>query len=1451
MKTFVRIVAIMLIASVISTVSMVGTNSVAYVTGGGIYDVTKGTVLPNESSLDLDFAADEEVGIIVRLGDGMADVYASEDREEEFASFLTGNSAALKMRRLASVRENVKRMSKKAAPSLQIVSDYSAVFNGFSAKVNYGEIENILSVEGVVEIELDEAYCSIDDLESIIPTEDTAGDETNENACASDDSSATPSGTDALRINDNNIIDTSSLAQKGEGQVIAILDTGINYNHEAFNARAVNTETAKIKGADYYTSKLVSSLTIAKDDGFDAAGLFKNNKIVFSYDYADRDGDATLAVNSDHGLHVAGIAAGNNNKIGSSKFVGVAPSAQLMIFKIFEDKSEYTTVSIYSSAIEDAVKLGADVINLSIASSSQGFAKSSILDKTMAAATAAGVNVIAAAGNSGRASKNWYSSKMGISDLPDTATVGSPASAEDMMAVANFSADKKNSSSTSWGPNSELMLKPEIASLGSSVKSAIAGSTSAYGAKSGTSMASPSVAGHAAIMRQVVKERWPDLSGAELVKRINELLMCTATVCGSGAPYSPRVQGAGFANIRQAIRTTAYLSVDGCKKPKIELGDDPEKNGVYKFKFNVNNFGTDTVTYSLSAKASTELTYNGEMYYVDETLDKTVAIVSQSIKAVFESEGETITSVSVPGGESRTINVTLSLPSSEDEEINRLAAFRNGMFVEGFVYLTGSASVANLNIPFLGFYGDWNEASAFDYTIYDDCDGKLHDGALYAEFADKDNNVQLRALGKFAYPYDTVAYTDSQNKILSGDKKKLAINYSYQNNQTYNLSSLKYFKTALLRSVNTAYMQIEDADTGEVYWTAGKNDGVRKVARSYAKNAKNGLWTLSAPFTPGEFDCGGCTLPSGTVLSVKAKATSVYDNDFFGNEPDMKVTVDYEKPMLSSAKINGNNITLDVVDNHYVQAVKLYCLSNGNLVSANGNDFYTPVFGDGAGENASVDIPVSSFENTVRSSDDQKLYVCVIDYAFNESVFAIEDALTFTEKTFNYATSGGKYEAAADRYANYTKVAYDGATYANSGDGKLVLLSYGGSKESLTVKEGTTRIHEGAFASPSLKTVTLPSSLKRIGYNAFAKCPMLQKIEYDGDRAPTLEVPFSAFAVGDHPYPSLTSITIDKRNVADGFDFVAWQGVAFGERTWTSEFYSDGKLVSAQNGDMSQEAVPPEIEKEGYEFLGWFDDEGVKKETFFFGSGKAIAKWKAIYYDISFEVGEGSPVASAKFKFGDKIPSSVRKGYTLKWYDSEHGGSEVTFVPSRSCTLYARWTPIVSKVKINGEQEQKEFAYGDRVALSDVTPVKQAYVLLGLYKDYKFTEVAEDFDMPDADVVLYAKWIKEYVTVTYDAMNGENPDVIRYRYDEQRNLPVPKRRGYTFVGWFVDADCTISYDGSGEEDVTVYAAWEKNGLFDCATVNFGGLTFVGIFAVTMCGIAVVLQRRRGKVSANR
>ena len=55
MKAFVRIVAIMLIASVISTVSMVGTNSVAYVTGGGIYDVTEGTVLPNECLVKFDF----------------------------------------------------------------------------------------------------------------------------------------------------------------------------------------------------------------------------------------------------------------------------------------------------------------------------------------------------------------------------------------------------------------------------------------------------------------------------------------------------------------------------------------------------------------------------------------------------------------------------------------------------------------------------------------------------------------------------------------------------------------------------------------------------------------------------------------------------------------------------------------------------------------------------------------------------------------------------------------------------------------------------------------------------------------------------------------------------------------------------------------------------------------------------------------------------------------------------------------------------------------------------------------------------------------------------------------------------------------------------------------------------------------------------------------------------
>lgn len=1435
MKTWLRIISSFVIVAVISVTSVfVTTNNYTYY---GITDVTQNVNLPNESVEEVEYDRDENVNITVRIGDGTVALYDSKDRETSFSEFMSSGEAVKWLREMDIKREKVKRMAKTVSPSIVPDSDYTAVFNGFSASIKYGEIENLLDVDGIEEIELDELYAEASGVDDNVDDSES-------------EQSESPSSTVTLRIDNNNIINTSDLDYKGEGQIIAILDTGINLNHEAFAEKTVSEEKAKVKDASYLTDAIVSSLTIKSDKNFRKEELYKSRKIVFAYDYADHDSDVTYSGDSDHGLHVAGIAAGNNGKISSGKFVGVAPQAQLMIFKVFRNNSSGTFSSDYCKAIEDAVKLGADIINLSIGSSSQGFPVSDIITKAVEAASIAGVNVVAAAGNNGRSTKNWKSHNAGKADLPDTAVLSNPGSVYDMMCVANFTKDKKYSGSSSWGPNDDLTLKPEIASIGTSVKSAVAGSSSNYGAKSGTSMATPSIAGHIAIIRQALKEKQPGLSGKELVKRINEIIMSTATVCGSGAPYSPRVQGAGMANIRQALNTTAYLSVEGSNKPKLELGDDPQKLGTYTCYFDVNNFGSQTLTYNLSAKATTEMIANGDMFYNDGKASSGVAHAEQIIAAVFEADGETITSVQVEAGKSVRIKATLSLPKEGDEGINKLAAFENGMFVEGYIYLSGGTSAVNLNIPFLGYYGDWVQASAFDNSVYDKEGGMLYDGALYAEFSDDSDKTEIRVLGKFAYPYNAEKYSQAQNKLLGGDKNKLAISYSYNNDDSKSHNTIKYYKTAFLRSIREAYMTIEDADTGEVYLKKDVTGTVGQMAKSCEKDAKNGVFELKAQFSPAEFNCGGNPVPSGTVLQVKANAVSGYKGKMFGNEPCMNVTVDYEKPILKSVKTENDNLVVEVTDNHYVQAVKLYCLKDGNLVSVSGNNYYTPVFGSGVGKTDSVKFPLSELENSVKTSDDKKLYVKVVDYAFNECVFEVDNPLSSQEKTYDVKITTGKYSSSSARYDGYTKTSDDGATYAKIGDGKYVLLSLKSSKKEFKVKDGTTRICEDAFDAPALTKITLPSSLKRIGYGAFSKCPMLKNVNYDGEYAPVCEIPFSAFSSGEHPYFVFgSSVTLSKRNIADGWEFAAWNDVNIVDRTWTTEFYDDDKLLSSQSGDISQQAQPPVVTKEGYEFLGWYDKNGTKQETFNFNDNKLYAKWKAVYYTITFETDGGSEIMPGQYKFGDAIPSSQRKGYVLSWYDSPDYTNQVISIPSKSCTLYAKWDKIVSTVKVFETQYEKRFEYGDKVEISDISLSKDGYILLGLFTDSALTESAQDFDMPDADVVLYAKWVKEKITITFDEQHDGKKEVKEYRYGEERVLPTPERKGYKFVGWFTDSECTVAYNGEGDEDVTIYAGWEKKKLFDCGTVNFGLYTGVGMCALIMCFAVIAASRKHRVINA--
>ena len=161
------------------------------------------------------------------------------------------------------------------------------------------------------------------------------------------------------------------------------------------------------------------------------------------------------------------------------------------------------------------------------------------------------------------------------------------------------------SSFSSWGVPGDLSLKPEITAPGGNIYSTRTDGT--YGLMSGTSMASPSAAGQAAVVAQYIRENGlAEKAGLTARALAQSLMMGTAVPImdpDSDVEYSPRRQGSGLGNVENAVNSPAYVTIDGNDdgKVKVEFGDDPARTGTYSFSFHVNNLTDKSVSYWLSA----------------------------------------------------------------------------------------------------------------------------------------------------------------------------------------------------------------------------------------------------------------------------------------------------------------------------------------------------------------------------------------------------------------------------------------------------------------------------------------------------------------------------------------------------------------------------------------------------------------------------------------------------------------------------------------------------------------------------------------------------------------------------------------------------------------------------------------------------------------------------------
>ena len=323
---------------------------------------------------------------------------------------------------------------------LDVVWNLTLAANLISANVQYEQIEAIQAVPGVKEVILETRY------EPAVYSQGTA------------DPSMATSG---------EMIGTSAAyaaGYTGAGMRIAVIDTGTDTDHKSFDADAFAYALAEDEKASGEAYDLLDAAEIGAvlpqlnaykrtlQNGKPTAAtptaeqLYGTAKLPFHYNYVDGDLDVTHDNDDqgEHGSHVAGIATANRyiktedgfvSALEAVKVQGVAPDAQLITMKVF-GKNGGAYDSDYMAAIEDAILLGCDVVNLSLGSSNPGNTYNETYQSFLEQLKETDTVVAVAAGNAGTWADGAWNGHL-YSDAVNLDMVGSPGSYTNSFTVAS------------------------------------------------------------------------------------------------------------------------------------------------------------------------------------------------------------------------------------------------------------------------------------------------------------------------------------------------------------------------------------------------------------------------------------------------------------------------------------------------------------------------------------------------------------------------------------------------------------------------------------------------------------------------------------------------------------------------------------------------------------------------------------------------------------------------------------------------------------------------------------------------------------------------------------------------------------------------------------------------------------------------------------------------------
>jgi subtilisin family serine protease len=284
------------------------------------------------------------------------------------------------------------------------------------------------------------------------------------------------------------------LATAGTGMKIGIIDDGVDPSHPYFDPAGYTMPAGFPKGdAAYTTAKVI------------AARSFPAPEVTWKYSATPFDPEL-----SEHATHVAGIAAGNSGVVadtirGRPRLSGVAPRAYIGNYKVLTVPTPAVGLNGNSpeivAGIEAAVQDGMDVINLSLGEPEVDPSRDAVA-MALDAAAAAGVVPVVAAGND--------------HDDLGRGSIGSPGTSARAITVgavttARSAPADRYVSFSSVGPTAQtLRLKPDVSAPGADVVSSVPGHLGLWASFSGTSMATPHVAGLAALLVERHKSWTPE-----------------------------------------------------------------------------------------------------------------------------------------------------------------------------------------------------------------------------------------------------------------------------------------------------------------------------------------------------------------------------------------------------------------------------------------------------------------------------------------------------------------------------------------------------------------------------------------------------------------------------------------------------------------------------------------------------------------------------------------------------------------------------------------------------------------------------------------------------------------------------------------------------------------------------------------------------------------------------